>query len=38
MNRRLREGVDGGTRVEPEAEAEAEAETTDVRRVGDMVL
>ena len=38
MNRRLRAGVDGGTRVEPEAEAEAGAGTTDVRRVGDIVL
>ena len=35
MNRRLRTGVDGGTKVVPEAEAKGEP---DVGRVGDMCL
>jgi hypothetical protein len=38
VNRRLRAGVDGGTRVAPEPEAEAEAETTGVGRIGDIDL
>ena len=38
MNRRLRAGVDGGTRVVPEPETEPEPKTTDVGRVGDMDL
>ena len=38
MNRRLRAGVDGGTRVVPEVEAEAEEETTGVGRIGDIDL
>jgi hypothetical protein len=38
VNRRLRAGVDGGTRVVPEPETEPEPETTDVGRVGDMDL
>lgn len=38
MNRRLRAGVDGGTRVVPEPEPEPEAETTGVGRVGDIGL
>jgi len=38
VNRRLRAGVDGGTRVVPEPETEPEPKTTDVGRVGDMDL
>jgi hypothetical protein len=38
VNRRLRAGVDGGTRVVAEPEAGPDPETTDVGRVGDMDL
>lgn len=38
MNRRLRVGVDGGTREVAELEAEPEPEATGVGRVGDMGL
>jgi hypothetical protein len=38
VNRRLRVGVDGGTRVVPEAETELEPDATAVGRVGDMGL